>query len=351
MFGFMTKKHSLLGIDISTTAIKLLELGRTGNQIQVEHYSVVPFKSNAVVEKKIQDELSVATTLKEVVENAKTKTKHASVAVAGSAVITKTIEMDVGLEENDMENQIILEADQYIPFPLEDVAIDFQVQGVGKDSHHVSVLLAACRRENIERLEDVLKQGGLKADVIDVEAYAMERACSLLHDQDADFKKDTIAVVDIGATMATMTVLKQGEIIYTREQLFGGRQLTERVQQEYGLSYDEAGKAKKTGDLPDFEQRVLTPFKQAIEQHIAKALQLFYSATSVNQIDALILAGGTSLISGLKDYLSEALNIPTSLANPFQDMVIAKSVDEKRLINEAPALMIACGLAMRRFDQ
>ncbi|RCH07428.1 type IV pilus assembly PilM family protein [Pseudomonas aeruginosa] len=252
MLGLIKKKaNTLLGIDISSTSVKLLELSRSGGRYKVEAYAVEPLPPNAVVEKNIVELEGVGQALSRVLVKAKTNLKSAVVAVAGSAVITKTIEMEAGLSEDELENQLKIEADQYIPYPLEEVAIDFEVQGLSaRNPERVDVLLAACRKENVEVREAALALAGLTAKVVDVEAYALERSYALLSSQlGADTDQLTVAVVDIGATMTTLSVLHNGRTIYTREQLFGGRQLTEEIQRRYGLSVEEAGLAKKQGGL------------------------------------------------------------------------------------------------------
>lgn len=354
MLGLFSKKaSSLLGIDISSTSVKLLELSRSGGRFRVEAYAVEPLPANAVVEKNIADLEGVGQALARVLVKARTSTKGVVVAVAGSAVITKTIEMDAGLSDDEMENQLKVEADQYIPYPLEEVAIDFEVQGYStRNPERVEVLLAACRKENVEVREAALALAGLNAKVIDVEAYALERAFGLLAPQlgqsDASL---TVAVMDIGATMTTLSVLHNGRIIYTREQLFGGRQLTEEIQRRYGLTVEQAGLAKKQGGLPDdYVAEVLQPFKDAVVSQVSRSLQFFFAAGQFNDVDYIMLAGGTASIAGLDQLIQQRLGTPTLVANPFADMALGSKVNAGALASDAPALMIACGLALRSFD-
>ncbi|HMU89778.1 MAG TPA: pilus assembly protein PilM [Pseudomonadales bacterium] len=352
MFGLFKKKQTpLLGIDISTTAVKLIELSCSSDSYRVESYAVEPLPPSAVVEKSIADVEAVGQAIGRVVSRAKTKARDGVVAVAGSAVITKTIEMDADLTDDERETQISLEADQYIPYPLEEVAIDFEVQGPSEsDARKVQVLLAACRHETVEAREAVLAIAGLTPRIVDVEAYAIERAFLLVKDQiDPDAR--VVAIVDIGATMTTLSVLVEGKTVYTREQLFGGKQLTDEIRRRYGLSEEEAGLGKKQGGLPDeYEDEVLAPFREAAVQQVARSLQFFYASSQHNDIDCLILAGGTSSISGMTELLQQRIGVPTFLANPFLGMTIAPKVNAAALTNDAPALMIACGLALRSFD-
>ncbi|AZZ94400.1 type IV pilus assembly protein PilM [Hahella sp. KA22] len=354
MFGlFGKKKQPVLGLDISSTSVKLIELSQQGSRYRVDSYAVEPLPPNAVVEKNINDAEAVGEVISRVVSKARINTKQAAVAVAGSAVITKVIQMSSSIREQDLESQIQIEADQYIPYPLDEVALDFEVVGPNEvNAEMMDVLLAACRRENVELREDALEIGGLTTKVVDVEAYAMERAMGLIEAQlGTGDESQTVAVVDIGATMTTLSVLSDGKTIYTREQLFGGKQLTEEIQRRYGLSQEEAGLAKKQGGLPDdYEQEVLHPFKEAVVQQVARSLQFFFSSTQFNEVDYIILAGGTASIPGIAELVQERVGTTTLVANPFADMTVSSKVNASALSNDAPSLMIACGLAMRSFD-
>jgi type IV pilus assembly protein PilM len=354
VFGlFGKKKDTLLGIDISSSSVKLLELSNSGGKFRVESYAVEPLPANSVVEKNINDSELVGDVINKVVARSRTNSRLASAAVAGSAVITKTIQMAAGLNDQELESQITVEADQYIPYPLDEVAIDFEVLGESETSaEQVDVLLAACRKENVELREEALEIGGLTSKIIDIEAYAIERAFELINSQiGVEGEEQTVAIVDVGSTMTTLSVLADTKTIYTREQLFGGRQLTEEIQRRYGLSFDEAGLAKKQGGLPDdYEREVLGPFKEAVVQQVARSLQFFFSSSQYNEVDYVVLAGGVASVGGLVDLVEEKTGIKTIVANPFVDMTLSSKVNASALSNDAPSLMIACGLAMRSFD-
>jgi len=350
---FGKKTNILLGLDISSTSVKLLELSRNNGVYRVESYAVEPLPPNAVVEKNISDVEGVGEAIKRVVSRSKTSSKAAAVAVAGSAVITKTIEMDAELSDDELENQITVEADQYIPYPLDEVAIDFEVLGLSeRNPEQVEVLLAACRKENVEMREASLDLGGIKPAVVDIEAHAMKRAFDLVKPQLGENPEDlVVAIIDVGATMTTLSVLADDKAIYTREQLFGGKQLTEEIQRRYSLSFEEAGLAKKQGGLPDdYEEEVLQPFKEAVLQQVTRSLQFFFSSSQYDDVDYIVLAGGTASIEGLGDMIEAKLGTPTIIANPFMHMSLASRVDAGALANDTPALMIACGLAMRSFS-
>ena len=350
---FKQKQPIVLGLDISSTAIKLLELGQSGDRFRVESYAVEPLPANSVIEKNIADVEAVGDAIKRAVKRSASRTKFASVAVAGSAVITKIIAMPASLTEDEMEQQIEMEADQYIPYPLEEVNLDFEVIGPSEnDPERIDVLLAASRSENVDIRIAAIELAGLKAKIVDVEAYAMENAFSLLIPQLPEQGIDqTIAVIDIGATMTTLNVMHDRKTIYTREQVFGGKQLTEEIQRRYGLSYEEAGMAKRQGGLPDnYVPEVLEPFKDAMTQQVSRSLQFFYGSSQYNNVDHIVLAGGSAMIPGIDEMIANKLGVHTSVANPFTNMTLASRVKAQSLSNDAPALMIAAGLAMRSFD-
>ena len=354
--GLLKKKNNtLLGVDISSASVKILELSQDNGRFQVENYASEPLPMNAVVEQSIDDEEAVGGAVRKALNKFKTVNKKSAIAVAGSAVITKTIEMNQDLSGDEMDYQIRIEADQYIPYPLEEVALDWEIQGDAETAGNVEVLLAACRLENVERRKDALEIGGLETGVVDIEAFCTERAYELIEPQfdedEIEGDIETVAVLDIGATMTTLSVLNKGKTIYTREQLFGGKQLTEEIMRRYGLSEDEANRAKLDGGLPDdYETEVLEPFRESVVQQVSRSLQFFYSSSQFNDVDYIVLAGGTASIIGLEQVTHEKIGVPTIVANPFVHMTLSQKVNASLLNNDAPSLMIACGLAMRSFD-
>jgi len=348
-----SNKPNLLGLDISSTSVKLLELVQDGDKYRVQSLAVEPLPDNAVVDKNIQDIEAVGETIQKAVKRSGTKLKNAAVAVAGSAVITKIIPMPAGLNDAELESQIEMEADQYIPYPLEEINLDFEI--IGESEHNpdtVDVLLAASRSENVELRSAALAIGGLTAKIVDVEAYTIENSAKLITHQIEEASDDNIiALIDIGATMTSLNVVENNRLIYTREQSFGGKQLTEEIMRRYGLAYDEAGRLKKDGGLPDnYIQEVLEPFKETIAQQVSRFLQFFYTSGQHNSVDLIALAGGCASIPGIDELVESQLDTPTVIANPFAEMSLASKVNAQSLSNDAPSLMIACGLAMRSFD-
>lgn len=349
---FSKKSKSLLGVDISSTSVKVIELSEADGRYKVEAYGMEALPANAVVEQSISNDEAVGEAVKKALERSRSSAKRAALAVAGSAVITKHIQMSRGLSESEMDMQIRSEADQYIPYPLEEVALDWEIQeGEDQTSDIVNVLLAACRSETVERRKDAVEYADLEAVVIDIEAYCIERAYPLLKQQMDSDDVEVVAIVDIGATMTTLSVLHNGVSIYTREQLFGGKQLLEDIMRRYGLSEVEAVQARKEGTLgDDYEPEVLQPFCQAIVQQVNRSLQFFFSSSQFNEVDYVVLAGGTAAIPDLDELVQEAVGVPTIVANPFSAMGVAQKVNAKLLNDDASSLLVACGLAMRGFD-
>ena len=351
--GLVTKTQSpLIGVDISSTAVKLLQLARTGDRYRVEHYAVEPLPPNAVVEKNIVEVEAVGEAIRRAVSRSGSRTKFPAAAVSGSSVITKSIPMPSDLDEDEMESQIELEAVNYIPYPIEEVNLDFEVLGpMPSNPEMVQVLLAASRSENVELRESALELGGLTAKVMDVEAFAVENAFALIADELPVGRDGVVALVDIGATMTTLNVLRGGRSLYSREQVFGGKQLTDEVMRRYGLTYEEAGQAKRQGGLPEtYEVEVLEPFKEATVQQISRLLQFFYAGSEFNRVDQIVLAGGCASIPGIAEMVEEQLGVQTVIANPLAQMTLGSRVQAHALAQDAPALMIACGLALRSFD-
>ncbi|MEY3760035.1 MAG: pilus assembly protein PilM [Methylococcaceae bacterium] len=347
------KQNAVLGIDISSAAVKLLELSKSGGRYRVESFAAAPLKQDPLIEKKIAHVDTIAEAIKIALLRSQSKLNQATVAVSSSAVMTKIITMPSSLSDVEMQDQIIIEADQYVPFSLDQVNFDFEIQGINDNNPElVDVLLVASRKENVDDRIEALVKAGLKASIIDVETFAMENAFKLLPDP---FKNSTgaktVAIADIGSTISTLTILHGGRVLYTREQEFGGKQLTEEIQRRYGLSYDEAGMGKRRGGLPEnYTENVLDPFKRAMVQQIQRSLQFFVSSSVNIAIDCIILAGGCASIQGVDKLVESNLGVPTYIANPFIDMTFSNKINPDALYSDAPAMMIACGLALRSFD-
>lgn len=352
----LSKRRSkpMLGLDISTSSVKVIELSQTKSGYRVDHYAAEPMPQDAISDKTIVDIDATGDAVRKAVKRSGTRCKQAAVAIGGASVISKIISLPGSIAGKELEEQVELQADQYIPFPLEEVSYDFEVQGPSEaDPDMVDIFIAATRSENVEHRQAVLEAAGLQAKIIEIESDAMENACGLLTHQMPDNGLDkSIAVVDFGATTTTFSILHDRKVSYTRDQAFGGRQLTEEIMRAYGLSFEEAGKAKKEGGLPgNYESEILDPFVDDMAQQINRSLQFYISSTSgQGHLDQVIICGGCAAIPGVDQMIQERLDVPTVIGNPFGEMKLSSRARAQNVEKDAPALMIACGLALRSFD-
>ncbi len=351
---FGKKSKPLLGLDITTSSVKLIELGKTGDRYRLEAYAAEPTPVNSVSEKAIVDVEAVGEAVRRAVKRAGARARDAAVAISGDAAITKIIQMPANLKGNELDGQVGLQADQYIPFPLEEVSYDFEVLGQSeRDADMMDVLLVATRTENVEQRQAAVEAAGLTAKVVDVEAFALENACRLLKHQMPNLGQDhAIAIVDFGASSTTFSVLRDLRIIYTRDFAFGGQQLTEEIMRTYGLSLAEAGRMKKEGGLPsNYQPEVLDAFIDDMTQQVSRSLQFFLaSGGGREQPDQIIACGGCANIPGVTELVASRVGIPTVRGDPLGKMKISSRAKSQGVQKDATALLTACGLALRSFD-
>jgi len=352
---FKAKMPPLIGTDISSSAIKMVEIAESGRGIyRVERYAIEPMPKDSVVEGNINNLDAVSDTLKRCHKRLGSNIKNLALALPNAAVISKKILVPAGQTEEDLELQVETEANQYIPFALDEVNLDFQVLGPAPNSaDDVEVLIAASRKEKIIDRVAVAESAGLTATVMDVDVFAAQTAFELIASQFPDNGKDqNIAIVDIGASIMAVSVLRNEQSIYMREQPFGGNQLTQEIQNKFGLSPEEAEAAKRAGGLPDnYESDVLQPFLDMMGLEVARALQFFFTSTQHSQINHIVLSGGCGAIPGADEAVGKRVQVNTIVANPFVNMALSSRIRAKALTQDAPSLMVACGLAMRRFDR
>lgn len=352
LFGKSSRR--LLGLDITTSSVKLIELSQSGGQFRVESYAAEPTPHNAINEKAIVDAEAVGEAIRRAVKRSGASAKEAAIAISGDAAITKVIQMPRTLNDSELEGQVELQADQYIPFPMEEVSYDFQVIGPSeKDPEMLDVLLVATRTENVEQRQAAVQAAGLMTRIVDVEAFALENACKLMTHQMPDGGIDrTIAVVDFGASSTTFSVLRNLKVIYTRDFAFGGQQLTEEIMRTYGLSMEEAGRAKKEGGLPsNYQPEVLDPFIDDMTQQVSRSLQFYLaSGSGREQPDQILICGGCANIPGVAEVISSRVGIAAERGDPLGQMKMSSKAKAQAVKKDATALLTACGLALRSFD-
>jgi type IV pilus assembly protein PilM len=275
-------------------------------------------------------------------------------AMPQSAVITKKIVLPGGLREEDLELQVEAEANQYIPFSLDEVSLDFCIVGPGSDAMgDVEVMIAASRKDRVQDRQGLAEAAGLKPVILDIESNASRLAVSRVIGSLPNEGRDAlVALFEIGADTTSLKVLRDDEILYDRDQAFGGSQLTQLISRQYGFSYEEAEHKKLAGDLPeDYETGLLAPFVDSLSQEIGRALQYFFTSTPHHRVHYVMLSGGTATLPGLKDRVTELSGFASMVVNPFEGMKIGAAVRESKLRREASSYLTACGLAMRRFLQ
>jgi type IV pilus assembly protein PilM len=347
---FELKRKRVLSIDISSVAVKTLELSQYKNRFQVESFAVVPFYQNLSISANASNTDVIADAIKTALNQTQSWQKQAAVAISGSAVITKIITLSGALNDSEIEEQILIEADQYVPYSLNEVNFDFEVQGLNKNNlEMIDVLFVASRRENVDERVEILSKAGLKTTLVDVEIFALENALTLLAAVINPKQNRTVAIVDIGATVTVLNVFHNGCFLYSNEQEFGSKPLSEELQR-LGLSYSETYSQLNQTNLPAlYKEEVLTPFMQSMLRQIQRSLQFFISSGTL-EVDCLVLAGGCASIKGIHELIADSIGIPVYIANPFLNMDSSLKINANKLSDVAPAMMINCGLALRSFE-
>ena len=352
---FNPKARSLIGLDISSSAVKMVELASDGKGgYRVDRYTIEVLPRDAVADGNIVNLETAAESVRRAWKKLATSTRQVAIALPASHVITKKIIVPAGQREEELELQVESEANQYIPFALEEVNLDFQVVGPAASSpDEIEVLIAASRKEKVEDRVAVVESAGLKPVVMDVESYAVLAAFELIEKQLPDQGKGQIvALVDVGANVMNLTVLRNGQPLYVREQAFGGNQLTQDIARLFSMNFEEAEAEKRRNNLPDnYEADLLKPFVESMALEVSRALQFFFTSTQFNQVNHIVLAGGCAVLPGADEVVASRTQINTIIANPFADMVLSDRVRAKSLLSDASSLMVACGLALRRFDE
>jgi type IV pilus assembly protein PilM len=354
-FEFLsTQTPPLIGVDISSSYIKMVEIVDRGKGLYgVERYVIEPLPKDTVTDGNIANIEAAGEVMKRAHKQLGTRIKNIALALPSSAVITKKVLLAGDQREEDMEFQVQSEANQYIPFSLDEVNLDFQVIGPAPNSEtEVEVLIAASRKEKIEDRQAVAEAAGLKTVVMDVESYAALAAFDMIKGAATGIEdKDVTAIIDIGAQTTRVSVMHEDQQVYSREQQLGGYQLTQDISRQFGMPLEEAEVAKKSGGLPEnYHADVLQPFNEKVVLEISRALQFFFTSTQFSKVDHVLLAGGCAMLDGLEEMVAQRTQVHTLVANPFANMAISPKIKPRQLTVDAPALMVACGLAMRRFD-
>ncbi len=359
MFLNSRKLPLLLGIDLSSSAVKVVEMSLSNQGYKIEHYGVEPLPSNALGDKltldfDTLDVESTGETIRRAVKKSGSKLKKAAIAVGGAQIITSTIVLPRELDEQEMNDQIALQLDQHIALPPEEVNYDFEVRGPNRsDPTQVDVLLVATRREYVDKRQAVLEIAGLTSTIVDVEAHALDLASQLLERQMPNQgTQKLVAIADFGATHSTLCLRYDHQLVYSRDQAFGGKLLTEEIMRYYGLSFEEAGLSKQRGSLPSsYQKEVLEPFMDQMVKHVKNFYRQYQETNSNNQkLDQIQIGGGCSQIPGVARYIEHQIGIPTLTVNPLLSVTLANQPKAAHIDQDISTLMVAMGLAMRSFN-
>ena len=353
MFSFRNSKKNLLGVDISSSSVKVLEIAQDGAGFRLESYGIEPTPPNSVIENVVTDAEAVGDSIEKAVARSGSNLKECACAISGSKVITKKITVSSEIPVKDLEGQVQLEMVQHIPHPIEDISIDFQIENNPEDSGlPFEITVVATKSENVDSCVVAVERGGLIPKIVDVELFALENAVSLTSKISGDDRLTGIlGIVDIGSSSTKFSVLEAGSITYNREQNFGGKQLLNEIQRNYGLSYEEAKSGLAESSLEaGFEEKVVAPFVESASQEIERALQLFYSSNNAARVEHVLLTGGCASLNGIADSVMARIEVPVDLISPFGKIPLSRNIDPKKLKRDAPMLLTAFGLSSRGFD-
>ncbi len=356
---FSNKSEDMMGIDISSTGIKLVELSLNRSSYELKSMALIPLPRDAVVENAIIDSGAVTQALLEAVKTARPSTRNAALAVSGNTVIIKTVSMPI-TTEFELEAQMKYEADQYIPYDINDVFLDFYIQGLSADDpEQMDVVLVACKKDVIEDYQLVLGEAGLNAKCVDCAVFALENAAELLEGnsvpQDAekmqpDEDVEVQALINIGANMMNINVSINGQMAFVRDQFYGGKNLTDEIQKEHGISYHGA-EQMKLEHFSEIHPDALEHFYTGLTSELARSLDYYSVSHADFPVCKLLLTGGCALIPGIAEELDQRLGIDTSILNPFSVIkASSRKFDKDYLDRIGPMMMIPIGLAMRSFD-
>ncbi|MGV1100461.1 type IV pilus biogenesis protein PilM [Thiovibrio sp. JS02] len=344
---FLNKQKLSLGLDIGSHAVKICELAEAGGNYKLLALGSARIPAESLEDGALQDPEAVGKVISSLVTNLKIKNKKVAISISGYSVIVKKINLAVMTEE-ELEKHIHSEAEQYIPFDIDDVYLDFQdLKTNTEGDDRTDVMLVAAKKEVVDGYLNMLRNAGLQPVVVDVDAFALENAF------EANFGlEENVALVDIGASKMNINIISQGTSILARDVVLGSRQLTEQIQNHFGLSFEEA-EALKIGESidPEKQEEIEGLFVNTCTQwvtEVKRAIDFFYSNHPDEKISKIVLSGGGARIKGLNDFFAKETDIPVEIFNPFKKAHFdAKTIDPAYLERIAPEMTLAAGLATR----
>lgn len=349
---FEVKKQPMIGIEISSSSVKIVSLSKKENEYILNGYSIKPIPTGSIVDGNISDIDSLGSVILDALDECDTTLKHIACSIPNSKTITKNINLPASIPKTELEGQVQTEMTKHIPYALEEINLDFQFnKQLSEDINEFTVI--ATKSENIDSLVAVLELAELIPKIVDVEIYAVENAINFISKVNKEFSIDSVlGIVDIGISATKLSVLENGKLTYTREQTFGGKQLLNELQRGLGLSLKDSRQLLRTGEnIESAQQPIIENFMASATQEIERALQLFYSSENAIRLDSIVLAGGFSSMKGLNQKIAEASGTQSFVISPFTRIAVNKSIEKSRLVNDQPALLTAMGLAIRGLDE
>ena len=348
------EKRPILGVDITVSGVKLVELAQSGESYRLEAYASEPIPVESIDDADIVDIDAVAKAVRRALKRAGTRGREAAVAIAGDAVVTRMTRMPGQLSDAEMQAHAAFQAEQFLPFPMEEASLDFEVVGPSEIAPGMlDVLFVAARSVHVSQRQRALRAGGLEARIVEPAPHSLERACRLLtHQMIGGGLRQLIAVVEFGAATTTFSALSDHKLVYTRNFPFGGHQLTDEVAERYGLDPVEAERAKQAGGLPeDYASEVLAGFREDMAQQVSRSLQFFLaSENGAGQPVQVLLGGAFAKLPDVAGAVARRLGIPTQTVDPLGHLNVAAKADAQGVGAGDTALLTACGLALRNFD-
>ncbi|MBF0568801.1 MAG: type IV pilus assembly protein PilM [Nitrospirae bacterium] len=340
---------SLLGLDIGSSSIKAVQLKDLKTGYELELFDFLPIDSDLIVENVVADSEKLSGAIRALVKKAKIKTKNTVISISGhSSVIIKRITLPDMTEEVLNEN-IRYEAEQYVPFGIDDVNLDYQILGPAEEPGQIDVILVAVKKDVLSSYISAVKDAGLTPVIVDVDAFTLENMYGANYKTEAS---RSVALLNVGASNTTINILKSGISAFTRDSSIGSRNHTEALMNQFSLSYEDAERIKAgatvNGITPEQAAPVLDSVSEDIVMEINHSLDFFSDSPEMEAIEGLWLGGGGALVKGLKEKLSDMTGYPVTLLNPFKDIKIPKGIDAAYLASIAPIATIAVGLATRR---
>lgn len=345
---FFTKKKDIVGIDIGSSSIKLVQLVEQKGEFLLQNLGILPLPAEAIVDNSLMDSSSIVEAVKNLFKSLNIKAKEAVCSISGNSVIIRKISLPV-MPAEELEDQIHWEAEQYIPFDINDVNIDFQILSADElDPSKMNVLLVASKKDIINDYLAVFNEAGIKLMVVDVDSFAVQNAFELNYDADFD---EVSALVNIGASIMNLNIVKGGISLFTRDVQIGGNLYNEEIQKQFGLNSEDAERMKITGVSTDEVKLkdIISRINDTLSLEMRRSLDFYNSTAGEGKISKVYLSGGSAKTAMLMDSVSQKLALPVEILNPFLKINYSdKDFDPEYLREIGPLLTVATGLATRR---